>query len=187
MRQRRTQQPPSVWTLVYDGFDPARQGLREALCALGNGYFVTRGALPEAEADDVNYPGTYVAGLYNRAETEIAGRTVENEDLVNVPNWLPLRFRIAGGQWFDVRRCRGRASTASSWTCAAGAHPAADLAGRRRPADERDPAPVRQHEGRAPRRPADHLHGGELVGPAGGVAPGWTAGWSTQGSSATGT
>ena len=102
LRQRLTQRPPSVWTLVYDGFDPARQGLREALCALGNGYFVTRGALPEAEADEVNYPGTYVAGLYDRATTEIAGRTVENEDLVNVPNWLPLRFRIAGGAWFDI-------------------------------------------------------------------------------------
>ena len=104
LRRRLTQRPASVWTLVYDSFDPARQGLREALCAVGNGYFVTRGALPEAEADGVNYPGTYVAGLYNRLATEIAGRTVENEDLVNVPNWLPLRFRIAGGDWFDVQQ-----------------------------------------------------------------------------------
>ncbi|MFL5879344.1 MAG: HAD-IA family hydrolase [Actinomycetota bacterium] len=104
LRQRHTRRPPSVWMLVYDGFDPARQGLREALCALGNGYFVTRGALPEAEADGVNYPGTYVAGLYNRLATEIAGRTVVNEDLVNLPNWLPLRFRIAGGSWFDVQQ-----------------------------------------------------------------------------------
>jgi trehalose/maltose hydrolase-like predicted phosphorylase/beta-phosphoglucomutase-like phosphatase (HAD superfamily) len=104
LRQRHTERPPSVWTLAYDSFDPARQGLREALCALGNGYVVTRGALPEAEADGVNYPGTYVAGLYNRARTEIAGRTVENEDLVNVPNWLPLRFRVAGGDWFDAQQ-----------------------------------------------------------------------------------
>jgi trehalose/maltose hydrolase-like predicted phosphorylase/beta-phosphoglucomutase-like phosphatase (HAD superfamily) len=102
-RRRQTERPPSVWSHVYDGFDPERQGLREALCALGNGYFVTRGALPEAQADGINYPGTYVAGLYNRVETEIAGRTVENEDLVNVPNWLPLAFRVAGGPWFDVQ------------------------------------------------------------------------------------
>jgi trehalose/maltose hydrolase-like predicted phosphorylase/beta-phosphoglucomutase-like phosphatase (HAD superfamily) len=102
LRQRHTERPPSVWTLVYDGFDPARQGLREALCAVGNGYFVTRGAFPEAQADGVNYPGTYVAGLYNRATTEVAGRTVENEDLVNVPNWLSLAFRPAGGDWFDM-------------------------------------------------------------------------------------
>jgi alpha,alpha-trehalase len=104
VRRRHTERPPSVWTLAYDSFDPARQGLREALCALGNGYFVTRGALPEAEADGVNYPGTYVAGLYNRLVTEIAGRTVTNEDLVNVPNWLPLRFRVAGGPWFDAQQ-----------------------------------------------------------------------------------
>ena len=102
LRRRHTERPPSVWTLAYDSFDPARQGLREALCALGNGYFVTRGALPEADADGVNYPGTYVAGLYNRLATEIAGRTVVNEDLVNVPNWLPLAFRVAGGPWFEV-------------------------------------------------------------------------------------
>jgi trehalose/maltose hydrolase-like predicted phosphorylase/beta-phosphoglucomutase-like phosphatase (HAD superfamily) len=102
LRQRHTERPASVWTLVYDGFDNGRQGLREALCAVGNGYFVTRGALPEVTADGVNYPGTYVAGLYNRARTEVAGRTVENEDLVNAPNWLPLAFRMAGGPWFDV-------------------------------------------------------------------------------------
>ncbi|HKN45790.1 MAG TPA: HAD-IA family hydrolase, partial [Propionibacteriaceae bacterium] len=55
IRRRYTERPPNVWTLAYEGFDPARQGLREALCAVGNGYFVTRGALPEAKADDVNY------------------------------------------------------------------------------------------------------------------------------------
>ena len=91
------------WVLAYEGFDPAKEGLREALCTLGNGYFATRGAAPEAVADDVHYPGTYVAGLYNRLETEIAGRTVENEDLVNVPNWLPLQYRMAGDEaWFRL-------------------------------------------------------------------------------------
>lgn len=102
IRRRHTQPPPNVWMLVYDGFDPALQGLREALCSTGNGYFVTRAALPEARADDVHYPGTYVAGLYDRQVSTVAGREVENEDLVNCPNWLPLQFRIAGGEWFDV-------------------------------------------------------------------------------------
>jgi trehalose/maltose hydrolase-like predicted phosphorylase len=88
------------WVLAYDGFDPAEEGLREALCTLGNGYFATRGAAPEASADEVHYPGTYVAGCYDRLLTEVAGREVENEDLVNVPNWLPLAFRAEGGEWF---------------------------------------------------------------------------------------
>ena len=103
LSRRRRERPPTAWSLVYEGVDPERQGLREALCALGNGYFVTRGALPEAHADGVSYPGTYVAGLYNRLRTPIAGRTVENEDLVNVPNWLPLSFRVADGPWFNLR------------------------------------------------------------------------------------
>ncbi|MER6671840.1 glycosyl hydrolase family 65 protein [Streptomyces sp. NPDC000983] len=83
----------------YEGYDPADQRLRESLCTLGNGYFATRGALPECTADDIHYPGTYVAGCYNRLTSEVAGRQVENEDMVNLPNWLPLRFRLRGGSW----------------------------------------------------------------------------------------
>ncbi len=91
------------WRLTYHSFVPQEEGLREALCALGNGYFVTRAAAPEATADDTFYPGTYVAGGYDRLITPIAGRDVENEDLVNLPNWLPLTFRIEDGAWFDLR------------------------------------------------------------------------------------
>jgi trehalose/maltose hydrolase-like predicted phosphorylase len=90
------------WTVRFAGFDPTQEGRREALCTLGDGYFATRGAAPEASADCGHYPGTYVAGVYNRLTTELAGRTVEHEDLVNLPNWLPLTFRIAGEDWFDL-------------------------------------------------------------------------------------
>jgi alpha,alpha-trehalase len=93
------------WLLIYEGLDPSSEGLREALCTLGNGYFATRGALPECDAGGAHYPGTYVAGVYNRLSSEIAGRVVENESLVNVPNWLPVRFRLdddsGGGRWLD--------------------------------------------------------------------------------------
>jgi alpha,alpha-trehalase len=92
----------TAWTLAYEGFDPNQQGLREALCTLGNGYFATRGAAPEARADGVNYPGTYVAGLYNRLTSIVAGRQVDNEDLVNAPNWLPLDFRVEDGPWVGL-------------------------------------------------------------------------------------
>ncbi|MEJ2092148.1 MAG: glycosyl hydrolase family 65 protein [Syntrophobacterales bacterium] len=92
----------SEWSLVYEGFNPKEEGLREALCTLGNGYFATRGAGPEAKADEVHYPGTYLAGGYNRLKTEIEGRVIENEDLVNMPNWLPLNFRPVGGAWFSL-------------------------------------------------------------------------------------
>ena len=99
-------EPPSAWSLVYEDFDPVREGIREALCALGNGYFSTRGAAAWARADDIHYPGTYLAGGYNRLRTDIAGRVVENEDLANLPNWLVLEFRIADADWFDERSVR---------------------------------------------------------------------------------
>ncbi|SFU97897.1 glycoside hydrolase family 65 protein [Halomonas korlensis] len=89
------------WTLDYHAFDSAQEGLREALCTLGNGYFATRGAAGESEAGEIHYPGTYLAGGYNRLSTEIAGRVIENEDLVNLPNWLCLTFRPEGGDWFN--------------------------------------------------------------------------------------
>jgi beta-phosphoglucomutase family hydrolase len=95
--------PRSEWSLVYETFDPAHEGIREALSALGNGYFVTRGAAVWAQADGTHYPGTYFAGGYNRLRTDIAGRSVENEDLVNFPNWLVIGFRIADENWFDAR------------------------------------------------------------------------------------
>ncbi|MFC2057116.1 beta-phosphoglucomutase family hydrolase [Chloroflexota bacterium] len=91
-----------IWTLIYESYDSEQEGLREALCTLGNGYFATRGTSPESIADDIHYPGTYIAGCYNRLKTDIAGRTVENECMVNAPNWLPVTFRIEDGDWFDI-------------------------------------------------------------------------------------
>jgi len=90
-----------AWTLRYRGFVPEEEGLREALTTLGNGYFATRGALAESRAGEVHYPGTYLAGGYDRLVTEVADHEIENEDLVNFPDWTVLRYRIAQGDWID--------------------------------------------------------------------------------------
>ena len=97
--------PPPLatpWALEYAEWNPEKQPLREALCTLGNGHFATRGAADEACAGGPHYPGTYLAGGYNRLESEVAGRLIANEDLVNWPNWLLLTFRHQGGEWFDL-------------------------------------------------------------------------------------
>jgi len=94
--------PVTEWTLRYEGYVPREEGLREALCTTGNGYFATRGAAPESAADGTHYPGTYIAGCYNQLRTEITGRTVENESLVNAPNWLRLTFAADDGPWLDL-------------------------------------------------------------------------------------
>ena len=88
-----------IWSLTYDDYDPGSEKLRETLCTLGNGLIASRGASPQAVAGPDHYPGTYLAGCYNRLRSDIAGQTVENESLVNIPNWLPLIFRLDDGSW----------------------------------------------------------------------------------------
>ncbi len=90
--------------ITYNSWNPEEQKLREALCTLGNGYFATRGAAEENGNNDFNYPGTYLAGGFNRAKSEVSGRTIENEDFVNFPNWLYLNFRPEDGEWLNLNR-----------------------------------------------------------------------------------
>jgi trehalose 6-phosphate phosphatase len=87
------------WTWTFDGGSPQDGATREALCTLGNGYVATRGAAPEASTDGWHYPGTYAAGCYNRLVDVVDGVRVENESMVNLPNWLCLTMRAQDGPW----------------------------------------------------------------------------------------
>ncbi|MFD7867167.1 glycoside hydrolase family 65 protein [Streptomyces sp. NPDC059783] len=94
----------TAWTWSYGAYDPATERVAETLCTLGNGRFATRGSAPECRADTVHYPGTYLAGCYDRLASVVSGRRVENEDMANLPNWTLLRYRClpdggAPGDW----------------------------------------------------------------------------------------
>ena len=88
--------------LAYGRFDPREEGLREALTSTGNGYFCIRGAAEWEDIDEVHYPGTYAHGVYDRETTIMGGRPVPNEDLVNLPNCLVLKFRVEGEEPFGL-------------------------------------------------------------------------------------
>jgi trehalose/maltose hydrolase-like predicted phosphorylase len=90
------------WLLRYEGLDPAREHLREALCTLGNGRFATRAAAPESRAGDGAYPGTYAAGVFDRLGEDVDGVHVEHESIVNLPDWQSFTFRIEDGDWLDL-------------------------------------------------------------------------------------
>ncbi|MFC3415397.1 glycoside hydrolase family 65 protein [Algoriphagus hitonicola] len=94
----------SNFNIEYKGWKPEEQKLREAICTLGNGYIATRGAAEENKNDKFNYPGTYLAGGFNRAKTKVSDKTIENEDFVNFPNWLCLSFRPEDGEWLDLEK-----------------------------------------------------------------------------------
>lgn len=93
--------------LTFHGFDAGMEKLRETLTTTGNGYFATRGSLEtEQQDDDVHYPGTYMAGLFNKTPSQVHGKTIWNNDLVNLPNWLLTRIRIADGPWYKLHEMK---------------------------------------------------------------------------------
>ncbi|MEV4834291.1 HAD-IA family hydrolase [Nonomuraea sp. NPDC049486] len=84
------------FVLTYDHYDPEAEKLREAITSTGNGYFCTRGTAEWEDIGEFHYPGTYTHGGYNRETSIFDGHPVLNEDLVNLPNWLPLKLRVEG-------------------------------------------------------------------------------------------
>lgn len=94
------------WSLEYSDYDQKKEKSRESLLTVGNGYLGTRGAMEETKASDTNYPGTYISGLYNRLTSKVADKDIENEDFVNIPNWLSINFKIGEDDWFDINNCK---------------------------------------------------------------------------------
>ena len=95
----------ACWHLDYYGqYDGKRNYGQEAMLTVGNGYFGLRGAYVEAHADKNNYPGMYVAGLYNQTTTNINGRDITNEDLVNMPNAQFMTFGVDNATPFKIQR-----------------------------------------------------------------------------------
>ncbi len=97
------EQDKSDWQLSYYDYDPIKERSREALLTVGNGLFGTRGAMEESSANRVNYPGTYMSGMFNRLTSKVGDRTIENEDFVNISNWLPMSMRIGDSPWLDFK------------------------------------------------------------------------------------
>lgn len=95
-----------AWSIAYHEYDAVKEKSRESLLTIGNGYFGTRGAMEEVSADQKHYPGTYIAGLYNRLKSPVGDREVENEDFVNIPNWTSIQFKIEDSDWWDYKTAK---------------------------------------------------------------------------------
>ncbi|WP_143463992.1 glycoside hydrolase family 65 protein [Levilactobacillus enshiensis] len=93
-----------AWHLDYYGqYQGKRNYGQEAMLTIGNGFFGLRGAYTEAHADADNYPGLYTAGLYDQLTTNLNGRQVTNEDLVNLPNAQALSFGVDHQNPFQIK------------------------------------------------------------------------------------
>ncbi|WP_120006589.1 beta-phosphoglucomutase family hydrolase [Nesterenkonia muleiensis] len=97
LETRTTRPYDPNWVLSYDFFDPAEEPTREVLCHMANGYWGTRGSYPGASADATHYPGSYMAGVFNRLHTDLMGKTVETEHMVNIPDWTFVQITPEAG------------------------------------------------------------------------------------------
>jgi len=84
------------WCLTYTYFDEEEERLRETMTTIGNGFVGVRSALGFMKADDnTHYPATYIASLFNKLGTEVEGKTIYNNDFVNIPNAFSVRFKFS--------------------------------------------------------------------------------------------
>lgn len=90
-----------LWSLSYQGYDLNEEPTREPLLALGNGYFVTHGALEELEVDPFCRPTTCMANLFYGLKSPFDDQKTNIEDFVDIPNWIPITFKVGEGEWFD--------------------------------------------------------------------------------------
>ena len=154
------------WRLVYDGFDPEHEGLREALCTLGNGYLATRARSRVRRPTTCTTRAPTSPASSTGSPREVDGRAVENESLVNAPNWLPLTVPGDGGEWFDDGDQRRARAPPRARPAPGVLDPAQPTARSRGPDRCGHPAAVRQPARPAPGRARDDDRGRELVRPA---------------------
>ncbi len=113
------------WEVVYHGYTPGKDEYSvESLLTVGNGFLGLRGTTPEMEIADENYPALYLASLYNTTASQVADRTIYNEDFVNAPNLQKIflivneeRVDIANNQVLSMkRRLDLKTGLFESWT-----------------------------------------------------------------------
>lgn len=92
----------SGWNLIYPQFLPNQWKSIETLLVTGNGLFCTRGTMPEIANPSIQYPATYRAGLYNEVLSGPEKSPFPQSELVKLPNWLPMSFRIGQEKWFNL-------------------------------------------------------------------------------------
>ena len=84
--------------LLFDpGADDEREGIRESLFSLGNGVVATRAARSYVHDDGHHYPGCYLAGVFDRIVGDVNAGRIDEDAIVNAPNWIAFSFAIDQG------------------------------------------------------------------------------------------
>jgi beta-phosphoglucomutase family hydrolase len=93
------------WSISFFDYNKQSEKTRESLLCLGNGYMGSRAAMEETQIGEFNYPATYMAGVFNKLKSNIENKSIENEDLVNIANWISVKFKIDDDE-IEINKCK---------------------------------------------------------------------------------
>jgi maltose phosphorylase len=95
------------WSIVEEGFDPARQEASESIFSLGNGHMGQRANFEEKYTGE-SLQGNYIAGIYYPDKTRVGwwknGYPEFFAKVLNAPNWIGIHVR-AGDEELDLHVC----------------------------------------------------------------------------------
>jgi maltose phosphorylase len=103
----KTKTQSHEWSVVEEGFHPARQKACEALLSLGNGHMGQRANFEERYSGE-SLKGSYIAGIYYPDKTRVGwwknGYPEYFAKVLNSPNWIGIDVEVDGA-WLDLATC----------------------------------------------------------------------------------
>ncbi|MEM1282687.1 MAG: hypothetical protein AAGG81_03955 [Chlamydiota bacterium] len=91
----------SNWSLIFFDHAPADEPLRDSLCILGNGYFLSKGVCWKSQLSGASSPASYLIRK-NSPLQALSISTDLNHSLTQIPDWESINFRIDDGNWFNL-------------------------------------------------------------------------------------
>ncbi|WP_248722068.1 glycoside hydrolase family 65 protein [Seonamhaeicola sp. ML3] len=99
---------PDNWSIIEEGFDPARVESSESLFSIGNGAMGQRANFEEAYSGET-FQGSYIAGVYYPDKTRVGwwknGYPEYFAKVLNAPNWIGIDVSVNGEQ-LDLDTCK---------------------------------------------------------------------------------
>jgi len=103
----RTKTRSHEWSVIEEGFHPARHKASESLFALGNGHMGQRANFEEKYSGE-SLKGSYLAGIYYPDKTRVGwwknGYPEYFAKVLNSPNWIGIDVEVDGAE-LDLAKC----------------------------------------------------------------------------------
>lgn len=99
---------PNEWSLIEEGFQPAKVKSSESLFSIGNGAMGQRATFEE-HYSGATFQGSYIAGVYYPDKTRVGwwknGYPEYFAKVLNAPNWIGINV-LVNGEMLDLNTCK---------------------------------------------------------------------------------